>query len=106
MQYTPKHNTEKGREFIRNMYFLFEGHEQTPVIDIVSLTPEQIDSYIDKVDEALDESQSFVISHRYGYTTGKPQTLANIGKQLGVSGERIRIIEHQAIKEISDIFKE
>ena len=45
----------------------------------------------------LPERERSVIEWRYGLRDGKPQTLAEIGKRIGVSRERVRQIEKQAL---------
>jgi RNA polymerase sigma factor (sigma-70 family) len=45
----------------------------------------------------LPERERSVIEWRYGLRDGKPRTLAEIGKKIGVSRERVRQIEKQAL---------
>src|SRR5688572_25785525 len=42
--------------------------------------------------EALSKRESLIVEMRYGFMGGEPHTLEDIGKYIGVSGERIRQI--------------
>lgn len=53
-----------------------------------------IKTYLDK----LPQKQRKVIEARYGFVDGKEHTLDEIGKEMGVSRERIRQIEAKAIR--------
>ena len=37
---------------------------------------------------------------RFGLIDGKPQTLAEVAKKIGVSRERVRQVEEQALKKL------
>jgi hypothetical protein len=45
----------------------------------------------------LDPHKAHVLRARYGIDTGHERTLADIGRELGVSGERVRQIEAAAL---------
>ena len=45
----------------------------------------------------LNERERFIILHRYGFVDGVPYKLEEIGKMLGVTRERVRQIEDNAI---------
>ncbi len=49
----------------------------------------------------IDETERRVLELRYGFD-GEPQTLEAIGKQLGISRERIRQLESQALARLED----
>jgi RNA polymerase primary sigma factor len=58
-------------------------------------------SFVEAVDVALDllsPREKAVLRLRYGLGTDKPQTLEEIGQVLGVSRERVRQIENQALR--------
>jgi len=52
------------------------------------------------VDELLDERERQVIALRYGLETGQPLSLRETGKVLGLSGERVRLIEREALRKL------
>ena len=41
-----------------------------------------------------------ILDFRFGLADGKPQTLAEVAKKIGVSRERVRQIEEQALKKL------
>jgi RNA polymerase nonessential primary-like sigma factor len=45
----------------------------------------------------LPESERRVVSKRFGMDGREPETLSNIGSQLGITRERVRQIEHSAL---------
>lgn len=49
----------------------------------------------------LPERWRTVLEQRFGMRTGDPATLSNIGRQLGVSGERVRQIEAKGLARLS-----
>ena len=53
----------------------------------------------------LPDTERKVIELRYGLNRKDPHTLMNIGKQVGLTRERIRQIEHQAIKRLKMLVK-
>ncbi len=48
--------------------------------------------------EALDERSRDVMLRRFGIKTGDVETLESIGKEYGITRERVRQIESQAKK--------
>jgi len=55
---------------------------------------------IDKVLDTLSPREKLVIQLRYGLTDGTAYTLAQIGPKLGVSRERVRQIEAEALRKL------
>jgi RNA polymerase primary sigma factor len=49
---------------------------------------------------SVAEREKMVLNLRFGITNGKPHTLAEVAKTLGVSRERVRQIEQEAIKKL------
>ncbi|MBD2104224.1 RNA polymerase sigma factor, RpoD/SigA family [Leptolyngbya sp. FACHB-261] len=61
------------------------------------LRVQQIEQVLEGV---LTEREAEVIRLRYGFDSGKPLTLADVGKQLNVSRERVRQLETTAMKKL------
>jgi len=64
----------------------------------VSARVEQADlsNQIRSVLSTLSERERFIIECRYGLVSGQPMTLDSIGKELGITRERVRQIERKA----------
>ena len=54
----------------------------------------------DLMDNMLNEKERMVIEKRFGINGNQPMTLEDVGVQLGVTRERIRQIEHKALKKL------
>jgi len=54
------------------------------------------------VERVLDERERHVVELRYGLHTGRPLSLRETGKVLGLSGERVRLIEREALRKLRD----
>lgn len=52
------------------------------------------------------ERERKVLDLRFGLATGKPQTLAEISKKMGISRERVRQIEEEAILKVRRFIKD
>src|ERR1700732_3060074 len=55
---------------------------------------------VDGLLEALNDREKKIISQRFGFDGGARKTLAEIGKKLGVSRERIRQLENIALSKL------
>lgn len=76
--------------------FIEDDHENVFEKISTKFTNEMIDEILGD----LKEREELVLRLRFGFDDGKPRTLEDIGKILGVTRERIRQIEQQAIKQI------
>jgi len=52
------------------------------------------------VEDLLDERERQVVALRYGLDSGQPLSLRETGKILGLSGERVRLIEREALRKL------
>jgi len=57
-----------------------------------------------KIIEKLPEKQAKVIKLRYGFENGKSYSLREVGEKLGISRERVRQIETEALRNLRDFF--
>lgn len=99
---------EAGNEAL-SIDLQFEDNERSPFSEIVpdkrikiteNLNNEADNIIIKTVLDTLNERESFIISERYGLNDGTAKTLESIGKVLGLSKERVRQIEKQALSKL------
>ncbi|MCD6134507.1 MAG: sigma-70 family RNA polymerase sigma factor [Candidatus Omnitrophica bacterium] len=81
--------------------------ELVDVIEDESSSLEDINQFFlrEKVKDMLDsleEREKEVINLRFGITTGKPETLAEVAKKFKISRERVRQIEERALKKLRE----
>lgn len=53
----------------------------------------------------LAATERRIIEFRYGLNKRNPQTLDSIGRQIGITRERVRQIEHQAILKLRNFMR-
>ena len=63
----------------------------------LQLESEKVAEYMERY---LSERELIILRTRFGLVDGKPQTLAETGKLIGVSRERIRQIERRALQKL------
>lgn len=74
--------------------------DNSPPIDLL-LIKESCREQVKQILHMLNERERYVIEERFGFNdSGEPQTLQFIGDSLGVSRERVRQIEQQALKKL------
>ena len=87
-----------------------ESSPSTTISDLLpddtQLTPEEEyiahaeDELLERVLGTLTRREATVIKLRYGLVNGTEHTLAQIGRELGISRERVRQIEVEALRRL------
>ncbi len=72
--------------------------------DIEAYHREALEILQDKFDEMLDEREQYIITNHYGLNGQDPRTMADIGKSLNLSRERVRQIEVGAFLRLRTLF--
>jgi RNA polymerase primary sigma factor len=90
--------TPIGEEEDSNLGDFIEDSDAIVPIDAASfiLLQEQLDSVL----HTLSEREKKVIQLRFGLTDGHPRTLEEVGKEFGVTRERIRQIESKTLSKL------
>lgn len=84
-----------------SIWTLFAG-----IADRQSKTPEEelLEVFekerVDKLLEALNEREAYIIKKRFGLDNTEPMTLREIGKEIHLSRERVRQIERDALRKL------
>lgn len=60
---------------------------------------------IDELLDVLDERESKIIDARFGLGGSTPMTLEEVGRELGVTRERIRQLQNVALKKMHDVLR-
>ncbi len=83
-----------------------DSHLGDFIADENTATPQDAASYallrqqlIDTLN-TLDPREEMVLRRRYGLDDGRPRTLEDVGKEFGVTRERVRQIESKALRKL------
>lgn len=83
-----------------------DSHLGDFIADEVTATPQEAAAYsilqtqLLAVLGSLDPREEMVIRRRYGLDDGKPRTLEDVGREFGVTRERVRQIESKALRKL------
>jgi RNA polymerase primary sigma factor len=78
---------------------------------VISLVDERdsnrVVSVIDQLLNGLDERERMIVSSRFGLeSSGKKETFSALGKQLGISKERVRQLAERAVNKLRNSAQE
>src|SRR3954464_13178906 len=76
---------------------LMDGHAKTPDTEMVEA--DNLNHVMDLLDK-MDKREAMVLRLRYGLDGGEEKTLKQIGEQLGLTRERVRQIESEALSKV------
>ncbi|MCM8780843.1 MAG: RNA polymerase sigma factor RpoD/SigA [Candidatus Omnitrophica bacterium] len=88
-----------------------EGQVADLLEDETAVLPDvEIKRFLDKEHvsgllEITNEKERMVLDMRFGLADGKPHTLAEVAKKMGLSRERVRQIEGEALKKLRNFAK-
>lgn len=71
----------------------------------LALIRKSLETHIQELVGQLKPKEQQVITERFGLGTDEPKTLQQIGEKLGITRERVRQIEQQAIKKLQQNVK-
>ena len=77
-----------------------DSHTKTPEREMVDTDDRK--RLLDLLDK-MDPREATVLRMRFGLETGEPTTLQGIGERLGLTRERVRQIETEALSKLSEV---
>jgi RNA polymerase nonessential primary-like sigma factor len=75
----------------------FLSDEDAPQPDVEAISGQELTRMQRAFHALLSERQRFVLTRRYGLEDGEFRTLSEVGKEMGLSRERVRQIEREAL---------
>ena len=78
---------------------LMDGHTKTPDTEMVEA--DELHNVLEMLDK-MDKREATVLRMRFGLDDEEPKTLKEIGERLGLTRERVRQIESEALARLSE----
>jgi RNA polymerase primary sigma factor len=78
---------------------LMDGHTKTPDTEMVEA--DELHNVLEMLDK-MDKREATVLRMRFGLDDEEPKTLKEIGERLGLTRERVRQIESEALSKLSE----
>lgn len=78
---------------------VMDGHTKTPDTEMVEA--DDLNHVMDLLDK-MDKREATVLRMRFGLDDEEPKTLKEIGERLGLTRERVRQIESEALSKLSE----
>src|SRR5438128_11312593 len=78
---------------------VMDGHHKSPDLEMVETDDL---SHVMTLLEKMDKREATVLRMRFGLDDEEPKTLKEIGECLGLTRERVRQIESEALAKLSD----
>ena len=86
---------------------LLEGRSDTVISLVHERDSNRVVSMIDQLLNGLDERERMIVSSRFGLeSSGKKETFSALGKQLGISKERVRQLAERAVNKLRNSAQE
>ena len=80
--------------------FLSDDEAKSP--DDEAINSQELNRMDTAFQNQLTERQRFVLTRRYGLEDGEFRTLSEVGKEMGLSRERVRQIEREALNRLRE----
>src|SRR4051812_19979279 len=91
----PQHDQAESGWSLDEM--LMDGHAKTPDTEMVEA--DDLHHVLDLLDK-MDKREATILRMRYGLDNEEPKTLKEIGERLGLTRERVRQIESEALSKL------
>lgn len=80
----------------------FLSDDDAPQPDVEAINSQELLRMEEAFQNLLTDRQRFVLTRRYGLDDGEFRTLSEVGKEMGLSRERVRQIEREALNRLRE----